>query len=80
MKIVPLVAFSPCPLVVATAFVTLHKPIIGKSVVGKDQAARAPLAANPHIVESPAAGSRPVRQTGEVGDTLHWTVISSLSP
>ena len=65
MKIVPLVAFSPCPRVVATAVVTLHKPIIGKSVVGKDQAARAPLAANPHIVESygkaPPSASRPAR-------------------
>ncbi len=47
-----LVAFSLCPLVVATAFVFLHKPIVGKSVAGKEQGAGAPQAANPQIVES----------------------------
>ena len=52
MKIAALVFFSLCPLVVAPALVSNHKTIIGRTAAGKDQAARAPLADNPRIVEN----------------------------
>ena len=52
MKRTAFVVFSLFALVISTAFVSIHKPIIGQSVAGKGQAARAPQAANPRIVES----------------------------
>src|SRR5580765_7725178 len=52
MKRIARLGFSMYPLVVATAFVSLHEPIIGKSAAGKDQGATAGRAVNPRIVES----------------------------
>jgi len=46
-----LVVFSLCPLVVATALISIRKPIFAKSITGKNQRAGA-QAANPRIVES----------------------------
>jgi hypothetical protein len=52
MNITDLVFFSLCPFVVATALISIPKPIIGKSIAAKDQSARATKPANPRMVES----------------------------
>jgi hypothetical protein len=52
MKRTALVVFSLCPLAVATAFVSLHEPIIRKSAAGKDQGATTGQAVNLRIFES----------------------------
>ena len=50
LKRTALVLFSLCALIVATAFISLHKPIVGKSGAGKEQGA--PQAVNQKIVEN----------------------------